>query len=376
ATGLGITEFFLRYAEHQCLVKYENAQVVILTGPSRELAKIQIGRIEKHLFGKINFEATSYEIRLPRGNLIKAFPSMNIDAARSLTNPKLILIDEAAFFGMMADEEVRAIAERYQAKSGAKVVIYSTPGLPEGMFYNLMKEAPSQYKRRYLSYTQGLVPHPTNLSLTMYDPKVIEEAKKSPSFEREYNLQWGFGSGDIFDLNALEEISREAYDLYPITDWPVLEVDPGYGSSKFGVVGGEMRDGKVHVLLAEQYERASQSDMIAKVKSIIKTYGYRQLGVDSNNPGFIAEFPIAKPKSFRERGQIMTDGAAAAVQRRDVRIHPQFEALLSQLRAVQKNEKGTPDKKKMTYDLGDCLHMLIDDLVSTSFYGCKLKDQW
>lgn len=114
---------------------------------------------------------------------------MNIDAARSLTNPKLVLIDEAAFFGMVADEEVRAIAERYQAKSGAKVVIYSTPGLPEGMFYNLMKEEPSQYKRRYLSYREGLVPHPTNLGLTMYDLKIIEEAKKSPSFEQEYNLQ-------------------------------------------------------------------------------------------------------------------------------------------------------------------------------------------
>lgn len=49
ATGLGITEFFLRYAEHQCLVKYENAQVVVLTGPNIDLAKMQISRI-KNIF--------------------------------------------------------------------------------------------------------------------------------------------------------------------------------------------------------------------------------------------------------------------------------------------------------------------------------------
>jgi hypothetical protein len=375
ATGLGITEFFLRYAEHQCLIKYENAQVVILTGPNMDLAKIQIARIKKHLLGKINFKATDYEIRLPRGNLIKAFPSMNIDAARSLTSPKLILIDEAAFFGMTADEEVRAIAERYQAKSGAKVVIYSTPGLPEGMFYNLMKEEPSQYKRRYLSYNQGLVPHPTNLALTMYDPKIIEEAKKSPSFEREYNLQWGFGSGDIFDLSALEEISREVYDLYPVSDYPVLAVDPGYGSSKFAIVGAEQRDGIVYILAAQQFVRASQSDMITTVKSIIETYHYRTLVVDSSNPGFIAEFPNAKGKSFRERGQLMTDNAAAKVAKHEVLIHPKFEELLRQLRAVQKNEKGTPDKKRLTYDLGDAFHLALDEF-QTTFYGAKLKDQW
>jgi CRISPR/Cas system-associated endonuclease/helicase Cas3 len=49
ATGLGITEFFLRYAEYKCLTEYENAQVVIITGPNRDLAKMQIELIRKHL---------------------------------------------------------------------------------------------------------------------------------------------------------------------------------------------------------------------------------------------------------------------------------------------------------------------------------------
>lgn len=375
ATGLGLTEFFLRYAEFKCFTEYEEAQVVILTGPNRDLAKMQIQRIQTHILGRMDTDGNNYEIRMPNGNLIKAFPSMNIDAARSLTNPKLILVDEAAFFTMITDEEVRAVAERYQAKSRAQVVIYSTPGLPEGMFYNLMKEDPSQYKKRYLDYQKGLQPHPSNPSLTMYDPKAIEEAKKSPSFEREYNLQWGFGSGDIFDQNALSEISKEPYELYPMSDYPILSIDPGYGSSKFAIIGAEKRDGIIYILKAEQFERASQTDMIKTVKSIMETYRYQSIVIDSNNPGFISEFTNAKPKSFRERGQLMTDNSAALVNKREVRIHPQFDELIRQLRAVQKNEKGTADKKRLTFDLGDSFLMCLDEFI-TQFYGSALKTNW
>lgn len=375
ATGLGITEFFLRYAEFKCLTEYSDAQIVILTGPSIGLAKIQINRIRKHLQNKLEFEATEDEIRMPYGNIIKAFPSMNIDAARSLTNPKLILVDEAAFFGMVSDEEVRAVAERYLAKSDAKVVIYSTPGLPDGMFYNLIKEEPSQYHKIYLPYTEGTKPNLRDpRKLTIYKQEAIEKATKLPSFQREYNLQWGFGSGDIFDQNALDEISKEPYDLASVSNCPILAVDPGYGSSKFAIVGAEQRNGIVYILKAEQFARPSQSDMISTVKSIVETYHYRTIVIDSNNPGFIAEFRNAKSKSFRERGQIMTDNAAANISKKEIRIHPQFVELIRQLRAVQKNEKGTPDKKRLSYDLGDCLHMIIDEMAGNSVCGFILKN--
>ena len=374
ATGLGITEWFLTKAEHEALTNplFENAQIPIFTGPNRDLAKMQIARMKNHLLYKVPFEGDAYTLKI-KSCTIQAFPSMNIDAARSLPNPKLIGIDEASFFSMINDEEVRAIAERYIAKSNPKIIIYSTPGLPEGFFYNIMKEDPSQYKKIYLPYEVGLQVHPESLT-SIYSKDEIEQAKLSPSFRREYGLEWGFGSGDIYDIVALNEISRESYDLYPMTDWPVLAIDPGYGSSKFAILGAEIRDGVVYVILAEEHERASQTDMIETVRSIVKTYGYQQIVIDSNNPGFIAEFQNAKPVSFRERGQLMTDNAALQVAKRAVRIHPRFEELLRQLRAVQKNEKGTPDKKKLSYDLGDCFHLVLDELTAQSFYGAKLKD--
>lgn len=376
ATGLGITEWTLTKAEHEALTNplFVDSQIPIFTGPNRDLAKMQIARMKNHLMaGGIPFDGDAYTINVKRC-MIHAFPSMNIDAARSLTNPKLILIDEPGFFQMIADEEVRAIAERYIGKSNPKIIVYGTPGLPEGFFYYLLKEEPSQYKKIYLPYEVGLQVHPESLT-SIYSKDEIEIAKLSPSFRREYCLEWGFGSGDIFDLTALETISKEEYDLQVLTDNPILAVDPGYGSSKFAVVGAEERDGVVYILYASQFERASQSNMIERVKSMISIYNYRTVVIDSNNPGFISEFNNSKPKSFRELGQTMTDNAASKVAKKEVRIHPKFEELLRQLRAIQKNEKGTPDKKRLTYDLGDAFHMVLDEFTNT-FYGSKLEGKW
>ena len=47
--------------------------------------------------------------------------------------------------------------------------------------------------------------------------------------------------------------------------------------------------------------------------------------------------------------------AAQAVREKRVRIHPSFKDLLAQLSAITFNDKGHPDKKRMSFDLGDAL---------------------
>ena len=48
---------------------------------------------------------------------ISAYPSNHLDAYRSLTNPRFIFIDETDFLPKFQQEEVRAVSERYIAKS-------------------------------------------------------------------------------------------------------------------------------------------------------------------------------------------------------------------------------------------------------------------
>jgi hypothetical protein len=58
----------------------------------------------------------------------------------------------------------------------------------------------------------------------------------------------------------------------------------------------------------------------------------------------------------------MTMKAAQAVKEQKVRIHPCFSDLINQLKAIQYDEKGHPNKKKMSFDLGDCLLMAISSI--------------
>jgi len=55
----------------------------------------------------------------------------------------------------------------------------------------------------------------------------------------------------------------------------------------------------------------------------------------------------------------MTMESAQAVKDRTVRIHPSQRELLAQLRSIEFNDKGHPDKKKMSFDLGDAFMMSI-----------------
>ena len=107
-------------------------QMVIVTGPNQELAIKLIKRM-KALFEPLGITFDSKETVLElNGCSIEAYPSNHIDAFRSLTNPKFILLDEADFFRKSEQEDVRHVSERYIAKSDPFIVMVSTPYAPDG----------------------------------------------------------------------------------------------------------------------------------------------------------------------------------------------------------------------------------------------------
>ena len=101
ATGLGITEFMLRYMSWLCLKDdtYRNAQMPIVCGPNQDIAIKLIKRI-KTMFEPLGvlFDTKETVIEL-NGCTIEAYPSNHLDAYRSLENPKFIFLDEADFSG-------------------------------------------------------------------------------------------------------------------------------------------------------------------------------------------------------------------------------------------------------------------------------------
>jgi hypothetical protein len=121
-----------------------------------------------------------------------------LDAYRSLENPKFILIDEGDFFCKSEQEDVRFVTERYIGKSDPYSVMVSTPNAPNGLFEKIEKEPETSciYKRLKLDYTYGLD--------KIYATEEIAKAKKSPSFGREYDLQYLGLIGNTFHAQDID----------------------------------------------------------------------------------------------------------------------------------------------------------------------------
>ncbi|MFZ0556261.1 MAG: hypothetical protein WAM26_13310 [Nitrososphaeraceae archaeon] len=104
ATGLGVTEFMLRYMAWLCFAEknrrfVSGSQMCIVTGPRIELSITLIDRM-KGLFRNIfqmQFDSKETVIEL-NGVHIEAYPSHHLDSMRGLTNVSFIYLDEADFF--------------------------------------------------------------------------------------------------------------------------------------------------------------------------------------------------------------------------------------------------------------------------------------
>jgi len=368
ATGLGITEVFCRFIAWNCLKddKWRDTQVdvsaVIITGANQDLTNKVVGRI-KSLFNA-EFK-TKESVCILNGCRVEAFPTNHLSPARGL-NPKVVMLDEADFFPNRYQDEARTVAERYIPKTNPFIVMISTPNLPGGLFERMEDETDNGYVMKQMDYTIGVN--------KVFRPEDIETAKKSPSFEREYNLKYGFGTGDVFE--NLENIITE-YDLQVIGGRGGCYGDPAFGSSNFGVLGGEIRDGLLYITEANEYPRPSPSAMLDVMEDMAHRYN-DNCKIDSAHPGFIRDLETrgipALPINFglqirdHESANIqslrskMAINAAQMVKNGKVRIHPSHTKLISQLRAAQFDIKGGIDKSELNFDIGDCFIMCCWDL--------------
>jgi late competence protein required for DNA uptake (superfamily II DNA/RNA helicase) len=136
ATGLGITEFMLRYMVWLCLRNNDlnGKEMCIVTGPRIDLAITLIDRM-KRLFrdkGLVTFDSKETVIELNEVH-IEAYPAHHLDAMRGLPDVSFILLDEADFFPPGQQQGARDVSERYIAKSNPWIVMVSTPNAPDGL---------------------------------------------------------------------------------------------------------------------------------------------------------------------------------------------------------------------------------------------------
>lgn len=375
ATGLGLTEFILLWIVWKSLtdVWWSGKEAIIITGPNVDLAQDLIlrakGFLQKKGLGYVDHGA--YEVDV-NGSRIKCYPSNNIHSARGKPKISLFFGDEAAFFKLRDDSIVRTVGERYIGKSNSWVIWVSTAGEePSGFFYDIMlepKEDPEKtiYERFHFYVEAGLKRDPKTKT-SIFSPEYLKKASQARSYEREYLGVWGKNVGDIFSPEGIELCCGTEYEwtVDDDTNDRVIGIDPGFGSSEFGICIMQKRKGKKSVIYADAFERASYIDIINKVRLLSEKFRTKRIFVDSAWPEGIRDlrdkyYMNVQGIAFNQYGEKMLNYAANNIDFQNVEIHPSFKKLKLQLMTIKFNKKGGTDKTKQNpFDLGDAFLLAL-----------------
>jgi hypothetical protein len=366
ATGLGITELILRVMAWLCLSsnKYKGQRMDIVTGPRIQQAIELIDRI-KTLFLD-SYPGLFFETNMVTAVLnsvkIQAFPSATLDTMRSYKDVCFVFVDEGDFFPKAQQRQVRPNVERYRIKSNPFIVMVSTPNAPGGLFEQMEREEESKYHRMKLDYTYGLG--------KLYDPVFLEQEKKEEYFEREYNLKYLGKVGNVFNYQDIEASVQDfSLSLNVNEEAQSMGIDPGFGGSAFGIVITTYRDGKIHILLADEFERPSYEEMLDKCWKLIKAFKIRKVYVDGSNPAFIKSlktilgersnydtvpkehyrFMKVVPVNFGTRHREMLSHAKTLIENDFMRIHSNQNKLSIALKTAWE-DNGALSKEETSYD--------------------------
>ena len=225
--------------------------------------------------------------------------------------------------------------------------------------YGFCAKEDNEYYRIELPYSVGLG--------KIYNDDEIKKAMLSPSFEREYNLQWGYGVGDVFELSKLDpnnEASVVKYYNFTFDEQgrydSILALDPAYSDSKFGIVGMIRKNDKAYVVIAEELTKASDSEALRKINGLLDLHHFSNLYIDGQYTNLITEFKDRIPThgiNFRTEGVKLIDNASNWLANDKIRIHPKYKELLKQLRTAKRDDRGMLDKRKASLDMVDAFNM-------------------
>lgn len=389
---IGATQTWLQIATHEAIhnSKWKNGQVAIVVGTGGNEAEKMIERAKELLCYR---DSNGLPIRDGNGKLItklpidedyntkkefslnsvefRAHPANNVDSIRSQPNMCMIIVDEIAFFKMVEQQRVRDAFEHYIGGSEVIIVLITTAGdSPSGVAYEIETEEPSIYRKHLYDYNLGLVVHPES-GTSLYRKPDLDLIRGSSSWNRNFLRVWGHGSGNIFNSNTIDLLSREFYPLTDIRGFPnVLAIDPAYGqvrdklSSKFGAVGMWKENNEYYIRSWFELENPANDIAMARIERELKDFGYNNLIIDGHHTGVIKQFQSghgvhAYGVNYNEHGVHMIDTAARVVEDMRLHLHPTHEEIGKQLKAVRRGDNGLPNKKLSRFDAGDCISQAI-----------------
>jgi hypothetical protein len=150
------------------------------------------------------------------------------------------------------------------------IVFISTPNKDGDVIHKISLEKDSLWTRSYFDYRVA-VNH-------MWTPEEVEHMKRSPSFPKEYDLKFGYGTSTIFNAHDIDFITSDSYDTSEetctspyFTRW--LAIDPGWGGSNcFGISIVQWKDSKLEVVYEAELQAPLMEDVRKQIRQLIQQY--------------------------------------------------------------------------------------------------------
>jgi hypothetical protein len=166
-----------------------------------------------------------------------------------------------------------------------------------------------------------------------------------------------------------------------------MGIDPGWGSSPFGIVVTQFVNGnEIQILYAEEFERPDYNEMLSIVGDLIQKYNPNKILIDGANPSFIRSLKIQLnenpdsdkviarykdkkinwqsfamkviPINFNQEHKVMLSYCKMLLEERYISINPVFKLVTSLRTAIEDN--GTLDKETTSYnDIFDAFRLAL-----------------
>jgi hypothetical protein len=291
ARGIGATTFLTRFLSWKAVSTNEldNKDVFIIAGTRLDFAheiKVKIEDLFRQNYREFIHDSKHTETYI-NNTRFKVFPSKNLKDMRGFTDVAYLFIDEADYFNPKEQSEIKYVISAYEEKSKGKIIMVSTAGESGGLFETIENDPNSDFTKHYMLVDKG--------KGKIFDDEFLRRKKeKDPAFyAREYEGKYGYGLGNVFLPQEIEDCCA-IYQVPKINNNCSISmgVDPGFGSSKFGITILQLEDNIIKVMYAKEYDRPSYEQMIQLIAQLRYTYKPNKIYVDGAKPDFIRSLKL------------------------------------------------------------------------------------
>jgi len=199
-----------------------------------------------------------------------------------------------------------------------------------------------------------------------------EKVRLGSQFAAYYEAEFSAATGSVFhieDVNAASAIPYDPNEALPYGGVSCIGIDPGFGSSPFGICVSTFIDGKARIRFADEFPRPMHDEMASMIWDLIQEHNCNKLYIDNASPSMIRSLKIhwgeradyenipreqyrfmkVEPVSFGKEHKNMLAHAKMMIDKHYVAIHQDFQKLIVSLKtAVEVN--GSLDKEVTAYD--------------------------